>query len=388
MAIVLPLSGRFPVLVLLCLGFAQGSASIADETSKFVVVESMTTALIRYAEIASRDSGILQSIPVTPNEIVAEGTLLASLDDELQVIAVQQAELNVTIAELKANNDLPIETAKAKVREAEQEKARLEIAAKISQKQAESDVSVRLAEKNREVAQFELDRAQKAKSTFSGSISNAELNRLQVLFDQRTLEIEKAQEDRAITVMKPEADAAAVRQQAETVAGSQLLALEREQEKRVAQTSVDVANSELALARLHLNRRRLLAPFSSTIVALNRQPGEWVEPGTIVLRLIQLDRLRVEGFVNAGAAAQIRIGHAAEISFSDHSHASVKAVVSFVSPEIEAVNQQVRIWAEFDNADHRIRPGLVATMKINVSGPSANSSPKTLPKNASSSTSR
>ena len=188
--------------------------------------------------------------------------------------------------------------------------------------------------------------------------------------------------------MKPEADAAAVRQQAETVAGSQLLALEREQEKRVARTSVDVANSELALARLHLNRRRLLAPFSSTIVALNRQPGEWVEPGTIVLRLIQLDRLRVEGFVNAGAAAQIRIGHAAEISFSDHSHASVKAVVSFVSPEIEAVNQQVRIWAEFDNADHRIRPGLVATMKINVSGPSANSSPKTLPKNASSSTSR
>jgi multidrug efflux pump subunit AcrA (membrane-fusion protein) len=35
-----------------------------------------------------------------------------------------------------------------------------------------------------------------------------------------------------------------------------------------------------------------------------------------------------------------------------------------VSPEVEPVNQQVRLWAEFDNPEKQIRPGLVATMEV------------------------
>ncbi len=105
-----------------------------DEFETSITVPSMTTALIQHAEIAAREPGILKSLPVKPGDSIAEGQLLATLDDELQEIAVQQAELNVRIAELKANNSLPVETARAMVREAEQEKAKLEIAARISRK--------------------------------------------------------------------------------------------------------------------------------------------------------------------------------------------------------------------------------------------------------------
>ena len=336
----------------------------ADEFATSITVPSMTTALIQHAEIAAREPGVLKSLSVKPGDSIAEGQLLATLDDELQEIAVRQAELNVQIAQLKADNKLPVETARAMVREAEQEKAKLEIAARISQKQAESDVAVRLAEKSKDVAKYELDRAQKAKESFSGSISNSELNRLAVLFDQRTLEIEKAEEDRAINVLKPEADLAAVQQQAEAIARTQSLAAEKEQEQQVAQANLEVAKSELAEAKLQLERRRLKAPFAATVVAVSRQPGEWLEPGSVVLRLIQLDRLRVEGFVAADQAVLMAPGQRVRIVFPENVVEPVSGEITFVSPEVEPVNQQVRIWAEFDNPEKRIRPGLVTTMEV------------------------
>lgn len=339
----------------------------ADESKTLITVPSMTTALIQHAEIAAREPGILKSLSVRPGDSVEEGQLLATLDDELQEIAVRQAELSVQIAQLKADNKLPIETARAMVREAEQEKAKLAIAARISQKQAESDVAVRLAEKSKDVAKYELDRAQKAKESFSGSISNSELNRLTVLVDQRTLEIEKAEEDRAINVLKPEADLAAVQQQAEAIARTQSLAAEKEQEQQVAQATLEVAKSELAEARLQLERRRLKAPFAATVVATSRQPGEWLEPGSVVLRLIQLDRLRVEGFVSADQAILMATGQRVRIVFPGNLVEPVSGEITFVSPEVEPVNQQVRIWAEFENPEKHIRPGLITTMEVEAS---------------------
>ena len=346
-----------------------GTSLLAADEPQTIVIESMTTSLIRKADIAARDTGMLKTIAVKMGDKVEAGTLLASLDDELQELAVREAELNVRIAELKADNHLPVETAQAQVREAELEKAKLEIVAKISQTEAGSDVSVRLAEKNREVAQFELNRAQKAKDAFSGSVSNAELNRLHVLYDQRTLEIEKAKEDRTIASLKPKADQAAVLQQTETIARTQLLTSEREQEQHVARTNLEVARNELALAKLQLDRRRLVAPFSATIVSIERQPSEWVEPGASVMRLIQLDQLRVEGFVSAAAATQMMPGQTVVIRFAGDQLPAVNGVVTFISPEIDAVNQQVRVWAEFENENHRVRPGLVASMVVTLSTP-------------------
>ena len=353
-----------PIAIALNLLVLTRVSAPADEFETSITVPSMTTALIQHAEIAALEQGILKSLAVKPGDSIAEGQLLATLDDELQEIAVQQAELNVRIAELKANNSLPVETAKAMVREAEQEKAKLEIAARISRKQSESDVAVRLAEKSKDIAKYELDRAQKAKESFSGSISNSELNRLTVLFDQRTLEIEKTQEDRAISLLKPEADLAAVQQQAEAITRTQSLAAEKEQEQQVAQANLELANSELAEAKLQLERRRLKAPFAATVVAVSRQPGEWVEPGSVVLRLIQLDRLRVEGFVSADQATEMKPGQRVQIVFPGNVGKPVSGEIKFVSPEVEPVNQQVRIWAEFDNPEKRIRPGLVATMEV------------------------
>jgi macrolide-specific efflux system membrane fusion protein len=84
----------------------------------------------------------------------------------------------------------------------------------------------------------------------------------------------------------------------------------------------------------------------------------------VVLRLIQLDRLRVEGFVSADQAVLMAPGQRVQIVFPGNVVEPVSGEITFVSPEVEPVNQQVRIWAEFDNPKKRIRPGLVTTMEV------------------------
>ena len=42
--------------------------------------------------------------------------------------------------------------------------------------------------------------------------------------------------------------------------------------------------------------------------------------------------------------------------------------IVFISPEIDPLNSQVRFWAEIENAELKLRPGMTATLTIEPKG--------------------
>ncbi|MFO0975562.1 MAG: HlyD family efflux transporter periplasmic adaptor subunit [Planctomycetaceae bacterium] len=342
----------------------SGSALSADETTDVLRVPSATLTLIREADVSAKETGALKELKIVPGARVAEGDVVGSLDDERQKLAVKTAELNHRIAVIEASDTDAVAAAEVAVREAELEKKRLEAAASISGKTAESEVAIRLAEKTVEVARLELSRAQKAKESFAASVSNAELTRLQSILDQRTLELQKATEEKGIAALRPEVDNAAVAEQTQTVERTKLLAREKQRLVEVARVNSEIAANELETAQLMLQRRQLIAPFAGSIVAVHRQPGEWVEPGTAVFRLIALDRLRAECMVEAKHLNRLKVGMPVRIIRKDSQSEPVSGTLAWVGDEIEPVNQQVRIWVEFDNSKVRMRPGMVVSLEI------------------------
>src|SRR5262249_21730328 len=94
--------------------------------------------------------------------------------------------------------------------------------------------------------------------------------------------------------------------------------------------------------------------------------GEWVEPGQTVLRILQMDPLRVEGFVPARQLTVDPTGRPARLSIDLPGRPGSEFLgrVSFVSPGVNPVNGQVRIWVEVANADLRLRPGLQGRLTI------------------------
>jgi macrolide-specific efflux system membrane fusion protein len=128
---------------------------------------------------------------------------------------------------------------------------------------------------------------------------------------------------------------------------------------------VQLQQNELDAARLRLQQHQLRAPFAGIVVLVRGRIGEWVEVGVPVLRLVAVDKLRAEGFLQVGQATADLVGRPVQIEFgSAAKRVQVTGILRFVSPEMDPVTKQVRIWAEVPNADGLLCPGQQGTLEI------------------------
>jgi len=193
---------------------------------------------------------------------------------------------------------------------------------------ASNEISILYAEKALEVAKAELARSSESIEQFAKSISQSQLDVEQLTVEKLILERQQAQHE---------------------------LVLER--------FGVQLRQTELEVAQLQLQQHQLTAPFAGTVVLIRGRIGEWVEVGAPVLRLVAIDKLRAEGFLDADQATNARVGQ--PVAFTLTSGARITGKLKFISPEMEPVTRQVRIWAEIPNSKGTLRPGQQGTLDIN-----------------------
>jgi len=210
-------------------------------------------------------------------------------------------------------------------------KHRAELEVRIAREEAENDVIVRTAKKAAVVARNEWQRAQKIADLNPNAISKSEVENRQLTAEKADLEVERAERD-----------------------------------FRMAKVNLAVKENELDFADERLERHAITAPLSGMVVEVHRRRGEWVEPGERVFRIVRIDRLRAEGFVDAdqGRADWIDLPVVLTVRLRDDTEQQFNGTVVFVSPEIDPVNGQVAVWAEVENKDLLLRPGLRATMTV------------------------
>lgn len=143
---------------------------------------------------------------------------------------------------------------------------------------------------------------------------------------------------------------------------------------KIAGLERNVSEAEVEAVDNELERRTLRAPFDGVVVEVYRHQSEWVQPGEPVLRFVRMDRLRIEGFVNAREVLPGQVAGAdVEISVAlpGGSEQKLSGKISYVSPTV-ASNRDYRIWAEVDNLPGRdgypwlLRPGTTAGMVIRL----------------------
>ena len=274
------------------------SGAAAGETpAGRIEVPSMLIQLIEQVDVPARAAGVLTEVKVQEGDMVERDEPLAQIMD----IEARHAETRA--------------------------KAELEIA----RLGAENDVNVRFAGKSAEVAKAELQRAAAANKKYPGSVSQSEIDRLQLAVDRAALEIEQAQRD-----------------------------------FQVAKQSHGIKQSDYRLACHQVQQRKIVAPLAGMVVQVNRFRGEWVEPKDAVMRILRIDRLRAEGFLNAKDLRHNLQGSPVTLTVDLPGEPGVKfpGKIVFLSPEIDPVNAQIRIWAEVENVDLRLRPGMRAKMTV------------------------
>lgn len=198
-----------------------------------------------------------------------------------------------------------------------------------AQRKTQNKVALRLAKKAHELAVAELDRAKRLNTGIPNSVSEAEMAVLQLRVERTSLEIEQAEHNHNI------------------------LALDLSQQKLQAE-----------LAKNELRKHRISSPLDGMVVQVGKRVGEWVEAGELVARVVRVNRVRAEGFVKASAAVMKLVGQKAVLHFASPEKIEASGRVVFVSPEATGINGDLRIWAEFENPDLRLVPGLQASMRI------------------------
>jgi len=146
-----------------------------------------------------------------------------------------------------------------------------------------------------------------------------------------------------------------------------------EQEQKIAQIQYFAKRAEKRMAEFDLSKHQVTSPATGYIETRIAQQGQWVQPGTPVATLIQMDRLRVEGDIRGlRSRGQIRRGVPVEITIftgpDPADQRSIDGTLGYVRMEIDNINDEQKVWAEIENeqvdGDWVFRPGMKAQIRI------------------------
>jgi macrolide-specific efflux system membrane fusion protein len=204
-------------------------------------------------------------------------------------------------------------------------------------KEVENDVAVRYAQAAAGVAEQEYLQALEACEKHPNSVTVAERRRLLLAHRQALLQIEQAKHD-----------------------------------MEIARERVKIREAELDRAQMEIDRRRIKAPIAGVVVKRHVHAGEWVRPGDPILRVVQMNPIRVEGFVDAQLYSPGDVDRKAVdvvIELPGGRRAKLEGKIVFASPIIEA-GPRFLVRAEISNLPDRghwrLRPGQVVDLTIHL----------------------
>lgn len=208
---------------------------------------------------------------------------------------------------------------------------------KAAEREARDDINIRYAQASAKVAEAEYLQAVEANEKVPGAVPLAEVRQRLLKWEEMKLSIEKAQKEIA-------------------VAGLQM----------------EVAKAELAANKTNVERRQLLAPLDAVVIELTRHEGEWAQKGEPIMRVVRMDRLRVEGFLNAKDFRESDIqGRPVRVvvPLAGGGSEAFQGKIVYVKPTVEAGGEFL-VRAEVQNRKENgvwvLRPGVNAEMTIQL----------------------
>jgi multidrug efflux pump subunit AcrA (membrane-fusion protein) len=222
-------------------------------------------------------------------------------------------------------------------RQAQFQKTAAELERNAAQVRADDDIEVRFSIKSFELADAELTQDMDINRQSSGVIPRSEIRRKRLARHRAELQIDRSKLD-----------------------------------LRVAQMTADVQQAAVLAAEDNILRRQINAPFKGVVIDVMKQEGEWVDIGEPVVRVVRMDRLRVDGFLdgkefNPSDLTDRRVTVVVQLARGKTEE--FKGRVTFISPLVQAGNHY-RIRAEVENRQHQghwmLNPGMNATMIVHA----------------------
>ncbi len=323
-------------LVLLAAAIAAGVYFYPRLTSKPVATNQLTLSgnvEAHESQVSFKVQGRIVELPVEEGQEVAEGALLARLED---ADYRQRIRMDETAVEVREKN-LALTMAGAREQEIK--------AAAQSVVDAQADVDEK---------KLDSDRAQK-------------------LFARD--EVSAQERDLAATALK-RAQAglhAAEERYSEAREGS------RKEDVAIARANLNQAGATLGLSRVNLGYLTLRAPAAGVVTVRQAELGEVAMPGTPVVSLADLNHLWLRAYIPETDLGRIHWGQEATVTTDTYPGRQYHGRIAFIASTAEFTPKSVqtykervtlvyRIKIDIDNANHELKPGMPADAHVELAG--------------------
>src|ERR1700733_12245740 len=129
------------------------------------------------------------------------------------------------------------------------------------------------------------------------------------------------------------------------------------------------ANAQVAQQQAILDKKNLRAPFAGHLGIRAVDLGQYLAAGTTIVTLQALDPIFLDFFVPQQAVDQVKLGQTVTAKVDAYKDQSFPGEISAVNPKVDASSRNVQIRATLKNADHRLLPGMYATVDIATGAP-------------------
>ncbi|SHI47650.1 membrane fusion protein, multidrug efflux system [Palleronia salina] len=138
--------------------------------------------------------------------------------------------------------------------------------------------------------------------------------------------------------------------------------------------TVQSAEAAVAAAETELDRLKITAPFSGLLESDTAELGAFLQPGGLCATILQLDPIKLVGFVPETAVDRIDTGAMAGARLA--SGQEVQGEVTFLSRSADDQTRTFRVEVSVPNEDLKIRDGQTAEIMIQSDGSQAHLLPQ------------
>jgi membrane fusion protein, multidrug efflux system len=127
--------------------------------------------------------------------------------------------------------------------------------------------------------------------------------------------------------------------------------------------------AQVAQQQALVDYKTLKAPFAGHLGIRQVDLGQYLAAGTTIVTLQALDPIYVDFYLPQQALDQLKVGQSVVAHVDTYRGEDFPGAISAINPRVDAATRNVQIRATFKNPDHKLLPGMYATVDIDTGAP-------------------
>lgn len=338
--------------------------------------------------VAPKTSGRILEVRFREGDSVAEGDVIAVLDDQQIHAREEAARAALKGAEAKAKaarEQINIFQEQEKQSQLQTSQSKVDAQGRVHQ--AEADLSAAQADLAQQEAAYQIamfDKEAYTRLAKSGAVSERQGLQASVTADQQAATVAAAK--RRVDSAQGALTSAQANLTNPDIHEAQTLTIRRQiaqQEAEISSSAAETAQAEAELAEAKANRQDLTvrAPFAGVIAVRSAEPGEVVTAGTAIVSIVDLTKVYLRGFIPGGQIGNVKLGQPARVYIDSNPKQPIDAYVSRIDPQAtftpentyfreDRVKQVVGVKLQLKGATGYAKPGMPADGEVLTQGES------------------